>query len=63
MRILNNVNQALYVSYKTHRYCRVCELWQEKIETEPNQRCSECNGQLRRKPRFTKDEDRWNKAY
>ena len=54
-----NDNITFYLSYKTHSYCKICEKWQDKT----NARCQECNGSLRRKPRFTKDEDRWLKAY
>jgi|GEM_PF-5050713 hypothetical protein len=50
---------SFYISYETHSYCTECAKWQDK----KNKRCVECNGQLRRKPRFTKDEDRWLKAY
>ena len=53
------LNQSFYISYKTHSYCRRCELWQDI----PNKRCEKCNGQLRRNPRFNKSEDRWKNAY
>jgi len=60
MRVFNSEQKVtFYISYQTHSYCKICEKWQSKT----NERCQECNGSLRRKPRFNKDEDRWSKAY
>jgi len=60
LRVLDpNDNISFYISYQTHSYCRRCAVWQNK----DNKKCHDCNGQLRRNPRFTKDEDRWLKAY
>jgi|TARA_B100000470_G_C19677302_1_gene340338 hypothetical protein len=51
-----------YISYLTHSYCKLCELWQSK----ENQVCEECNRTTRKNPHYrgknVKD-TRWDNAY
>ena len=59
---LMRVKGGGYISYQTHSYCKLCELWQSK----DNQQCEECNKTTRKNPHYrgkgAKD-TRWDNAY
>ena len=51
-----------YTSYKTHNYCKRCDLWQPKIGNY----CTSCNYKTRKSPRYKTKKFRktqWDKAY
>ena len=60
--VMLRLRGGFYKSYKTHNYCKRCDLWQPKIGNY----CTSCNYKTRKSPRFKTKKFRktqWDKAY